>query len=128
MLMSNHRIVNLRSLAPVCNPVMSYLTCPPHVAVCVTSVCFLLILSTLSKCGHAVVATLYPFTWQHTYIPVLPASMIDIVCSPTPFLIGILSCSLPQLQDLPIEEGNMGEFVPVKKIGALASRKLHSDF
>ncbi|XP_054251851.1 DENN domain-containing protein 2C [Indicator indicator] len=61
-------------------------------------------LSTLSKCGHAAVAMLYPFTWQHTYIPVLPASMIDIVCSPTPFLIGILSCSLPQLQDLPIEE------------------------
>ncbi|XP_054547016.1 DENN domain-containing protein 2C isoform X2 [Talpa occidentalis] len=61
-------------------------------------------LSTLSKCGHAAVATLYPFTWQHTYIPVLPVSMIDIVCSPTPFLIGILSCSLPQLQDLPVEE------------------------
>ncbi|NXI73559.1 DEN2C protein, partial [Anseranas semipalmata] len=61
-------------------------------------------LSTLSKCGHAAVAILYPFTWQHTYIPVLPASMIDIVCSPTPFLIGILSCSLPQLQDLPVEE------------------------
>uniref|UniRef100_A0A4X2KKH2 DENN domain containing 2C n=1 Tax=Vombatus ursinus TaxID=29139 RepID=A0A4X2KKH2_VOMUR len=61
-------------------------------------------LSTLSKCGHAVVATLYPFTWQHTYIPVLPVSMIDIVCSPTPFLIGILSCSLPLLQDLPVEE------------------------
>ncbi|KAH0618954.1 hypothetical protein JD844_018530 [Phrynosoma platyrhinos] len=60
--------------------------------------------NTLSKCGHAVVATLYPFTWQHTYIPVLPTSMIDIVCSPTPFLIGILSCSLTQLQDLPIEE------------------------
>uniref|UniRef100_A0A674K8U4 DENN domain containing 2C n=1 Tax=Terrapene triunguis TaxID=2587831 RepID=A0A674K8U4_9SAUR len=66
-------------------------------------------LSTLSKCGHAVVATLYPFTWQHTYIPVLPASMIDIVCSPTPFLIGILSCSLPQLQDLPIEEVRLGD-------------------
>ncbi|KAM4796449.1 DENN domain-containing protein 2C [Rhinophrynus dorsalis] len=61
-------------------------------------------LSTLSKCAHAVVAMLYPFTWQHTYIPVLPASMIDIVCSPTPFLIGILSCSLPLLSDLPIEE------------------------
>lgn len=65
--------------------------------------------STLSKCGHAVVATLYPFTWQHTYIPVLPASMIDIVCSPTPFLIGILSCSLTQLQDLPIEEVRSGK-------------------
>ncbi|KAG8450851.1 hypothetical protein GDO86_003207 [Hymenochirus boettgeri] len=61
-------------------------------------------LSTLSKCAHAVLAMLYPFTWQHTYIPVLPASMIDIVCSPTPFLIGILPCSLPLLSDLPIEE------------------------
>ncbi|XP_048409340.1 DENN domain-containing protein 2C-like isoform X2 [Stegostoma tigrinum] len=61
-------------------------------------------LSTLSKCGHAVIAMLYPFTWQHTYIPVLPAVMIDIVCSPTPFLIGILSSSVPQLNDLPIEE------------------------
>lgn len=34
--------------------------------------------------------------------------MIDIVCSPTPFLIGILSCSLPQLQDLPVEEVRTG--------------------
>ncbi|XP_043932655.1 DENN domain-containing protein 2C [Protopterus annectens] len=61
-------------------------------------------LSTLSKCAHAVVALLYPFTWQHTYIPVLPASMIDITCSPTPFIIGILSASLPELSELPIEE------------------------
>ncbi|XP_069797559.1 DENN domain-containing protein 2C-like isoform X2 [Narcine bancroftii] len=61
-------------------------------------------LSTLSKCGHAAVAMLYPFTWQHTYIPVLPALMIDIACSPTPFLIGILSNSVPLLNDLPIEE------------------------
>ncbi|XP_041050997.1 DENN domain-containing protein 2C-like isoform X1 [Carcharodon carcharias] len=61
-------------------------------------------LSTLSKCGHAAVAMLYPFTWQHTYIPVLPAVMIDIVCSPTPFLIGIHSNSVALLNDLPIEE------------------------
>ena len=49
-------------------------------------------------------ALLYPFTWQHTYIPVLPPSMIDIVCSPTPFLIGLLSSSLPRLKELPVEE------------------------
>uniref|UniRef100_A0A8C2V827 DENN domain containing 2C n=1 Tax=Chinchilla lanigera TaxID=34839 RepID=A0A8C2V827_CHILA len=77
-------------------------------------------LSTLSQCGHAVVATLYPFTWQHTYIPVLPASMIDIVCSPTPFLIGILSCSLPHLRDLPIEEvSDENEILPPKLQAAL---------
>ncbi|XP_018602927.2 DENN domain-containing protein 2A-like isoform X3 [Scleropages formosus] len=61
-------------------------------------------LSTLSKCCHAVVALLYPFAWQHTYIPVLPPSMMDIVCTPTPFIVGLLSSSLPRLKELPIEE------------------------
>lgn len=50
------------------------------------------------------VAAIYPFTWQHTYIPVLPPAMIDIVCSPTPFLIGLLTSSLPLLRELPLEE------------------------
>nr|XP_020755068.1 DENN domain-containing protein 2A isoform X2 [Odocoileus virginianus texanus] len=61
-------------------------------------------LSTLSTCCHAMVAAIYPFTWQHTYIPVLPPAMIDIVCSPTPFLIGLLTSSLPLLRELPLEE------------------------
>lgn len=61
-------------------------------------------LSTLSQCCHAVVALLYPFTWQHTYIPVLPPSMMDIVCTPTPFIVGLLSSSLPRLKELPLEE------------------------
>ncbi|XP_042533193.1 DENN domain-containing protein 2A [Dipodomys spectabilis] len=61
-------------------------------------------LSTLSKCCHAMVALIYPFSWQHTYIPVLPPAMIDIVCSPTPFIIGLLSSSLPLLRELPLEE------------------------
>ncbi len=60
--------------------------------------------STLSQCCHAVVALLYPFVWQHTYIPVLPPAMLDIVCTPTPFIVGLLSSSLPQLTELPLEE------------------------
>lgn len=60
--------------------------------------------STLSQCCHAVVALLYPFVWQHTYIPVLPSAMLDIVCTPTPFIVGLLSGSLPQLTELPLEE------------------------
>ncbi|XP_029001297.2 suppression of tumorigenicity 5 protein isoform X2 [Betta splendens] len=64
-------------------------------------------LSTLSSCMHAVVALLYPFSWQHTFIPVLPGSMLDIVCCPTPFLVGLLSSSLPKLKELPVEEALM---------------------
>ncbi|KAG5838841.1 hypothetical protein ANANG_G00227900 [Anguilla anguilla] len=61
-------------------------------------------LSTLSHCAHAALALLYPFTWQHTFVPVLPACMLDISCSPTPFLLGALPASLPQVLELPIEE------------------------
>ncbi|XP_060731307.1 suppression of tumorigenicity 5 protein [Tachysurus vachellii] len=64
-------------------------------------------LSVLSSCAHAVVALLYPFSWQHTFIPVLPSSMVDIVCCPTPFLVGILSSSLAKLKELPVEEALM---------------------
>lgn len=49
-------------------------------------------------------ALLYPFVWQHTYIPVLPTAMLDIVCTPTPFIVGLLSSTLPQLTELPLEE------------------------
>ncbi|XP_061422660.1 LOW QUALITY PROTEIN: DENN domain-containing protein 2B-like [Lethenteron reissneri] len=61
-------------------------------------------LSVLSKCCHAALALLYPFAWQHTYVPVLPAHMVDIVCSPTPFVVGLLSSTLPRTHDLPMEE------------------------
>ncbi|XP_062855194.1 DENN domain-containing protein 2C isoform X2 [Trichomycterus rosablanca] len=61
-------------------------------------------LSTLSRCAHSALALLYPFTWQHTFVPVLPTNMLDISCSPTPFVMGALSPCLPQLLDLPIEE------------------------
>ncbi|XP_065104171.1 DENN domain-containing protein 2C [Paramisgurnus dabryanus] len=61
-------------------------------------------LSVLSRCAHSALALLYPFTWQHTFVPVLPVNMLDICCSPTPFLMGALSPSLPQVLDMPIEE------------------------
>lgn len=76
-----------------------------HVGVKLThSLLLLFFISTLSSCMHAVVALLYPFSWQHTFIPVLPGSMLDIVCCPTPFLVGLLSSSLPKLKELPVEE------------------------
>ncbi|KAJ6665155.1 hypothetical protein lerEdw1_005386 [Lerista edwardsae] len=80
--------------------------------------------STLSSCSHAVVALLYPFSWQHTFIPVLPSSMIDIVCCPTPFLVGLLSSSLPKLKELPVEEAlmvNLGSDRFIRKVIVIAS-------
>ncbi|XP_060072364.1 DENN domain-containing protein 2C-like [Ylistrum balloti] len=61
-------------------------------------------LSTLSQTIHALASLLYPFHWQHVYIPVLPESMLEVCCSPTPYLIGILSTHLQRVQELPLSD------------------------
>uniref|UniRef100_H3AXF0 DENN domain containing 2D n=1 Tax=Latimeria chalumnae TaxID=7897 RepID=H3AXF0_LATCH len=61
-------------------------------------------LSTLSECIHAIAALLYPFTWQHTYIPVLPQVLLDTVCCPTPFMVGVQTQFQRQIMDQPMEE------------------------
>ncbi|XP_077994755.1 DENN domain-containing protein 2C-like [Glandiceps talaboti] len=61
-------------------------------------------LSTLSGCIHALAALLYPFTWQHAYIPVLPIHLVEMCCLPTPYMIGLLSVCIPELEDLELDE------------------------
>eukprot|EP00010_Vexillifera_abyssalis_P000149 CAMPEP_0201560410 /NCGR_PEP_ID=MMETSP0173_2-20130828/78254_1 /ASSEMBLY_ACC=CAM_ASM_000268 /TAXON_ID=218659 /ORGANISM="Vexillifera sp., Strain DIVA3 564/2" /LENGTH=930 /DNA_ID=CAMNT_0047974857 /DNA_START=193 /DNA_END=2983 /DNA_ORIENTATION=- len=61
-------------------------------------------LSRLSACCQSAAALLYPFTWQHIFIPVLPSSLLSFVCAPMPFVVGILASSLPEVEQLPMEE------------------------
>ena len=61
-------------------------------------------LSTLSSSCHCLISLMYPFEWDHTLIPVLPTKLTDVLCLPTPFLLGIFPSVLPELEDLPIEE------------------------
>ncbi|XP_063000339.1 DENN domain-containing protein 2D isoform X1 [Elgaria multicarinata webbii] len=61
-------------------------------------------LSSLSKCIHAAAALLYPFTWAHTYIPVVPEQLLSTVCCPTPFMVGIQRRHLDEVLDQPMEE------------------------
>ncbi|XP_065835345.1 DENN domain-containing protein 2B-like [Oscarella lobularis] len=61
-------------------------------------------LSTLSDCINAAVALLYPFSWQHAFIPVLPKSFVDFCGAPTPYIIGILTSVVPELEDQVIED------------------------
>ena len=56
--------------------------------------------SLISSCGHALLALLYPFEWQHVFIPVLPSNLIDFVCSPLPYLIGMNPSCLKQLDSM----------------------------
>ena len=77
---------------------LSYLLLEKQLVLCSES------LSTLSSCCHCLISLMYPFEWDHTLIPVLPTKLTDILCLPTPFLLGIFPSVLPELEDLPIED------------------------
>ncbi|MDP2436974.1 MAG: hypothetical protein Q8P67_14590, partial [archaeon] len=61
-------------------------------------------LGVLSDCITAFLAMLNPFSWQHTFIPVLPASLLDYTMAPMPFFIGLPSALVPAMLDMPLEE------------------------
>ena len=46
-------------------------------------------LSALSACVQAANTLIYPMLWQHIFIPVLPANLMDYLSAPMPFLIGV---------------------------------------
>jgi hypothetical protein len=58
----------------------------------------------LSSVVHACMAMIYPFAWQHVFIPVLPKSLLDYVCSPVPFIVGVLSIHRHLVEEMPMEE------------------------
>ncbi|KAK2945609.1 putative Calmodulin-binding protein CRAG [Blattamonas nauphoetae] len=38
---------------------------------------------------HLFLSLLHPFEWPHTFIPILPSTLITVVEAPTPFIVGI---------------------------------------
>ncbi|XP_034235043.1 DENN domain-containing protein 2A-like [Thrips palmi] len=62
-------------------------------------------ISKLSACVDALQSILFPFVWQHTFIPVLPANMLDICQAPTPYIIGVLKGKHPILPPVSIDDG-----------------------
>ncbi|XP_018421192.1 PREDICTED: DENN domain-containing protein 1B-like [Nanorana parkeri] len=54
-------------------------------------------LSTLTACVHASAALLYPMYWQHIYIPTLPPHLLDYCGAPMPYLIGVHSSLMEQV-------------------------------
>uniref|UniRef100_A0A8R1HJZ7 Myotubularin-related protein 5 n=1 Tax=Caenorhabditis japonica TaxID=281687 RepID=A0A8R1HJZ7_CAEJA len=45
----------------------------------------------LSRCQNAILSLLYPFVYVHSCVTILPDSLGEVLESPTPFLIGVLT-------------------------------------
>jgi hypothetical protein len=57
----------------------------------------------LSHCIFAAASLLFPFQWQHIFIPILPRALLDVCCAPMPFVVGVHVSCMPQLQRMPLE-------------------------
>lgn len=61
-------------------------------------------LTVLTQCVQAMAALLYPFTWQHTLVPVIPETMLDLCSLPAPYVMGILTNCVDKVKELPLED------------------------
>lgn len=43
---------------------------------------------------------MYPLRYSHTYVPILPASILEILSTPTPFIMGIHSSMQNEVNDV----------------------------
>lgn len=43
----------------------------------------------LSEGCRALSALMYPFRYSHVYIPLLPAALVEVLSTPTPFIMGV---------------------------------------
>ena len=39
--------------------------------------------------AEGITSLLFPFTWQHVYVPILPASLLHFLDAPVPFIMGL---------------------------------------
>ncbi|KAG1665468.1 Myotubularin-related protein 13 [Nymphon striatum] len=72
--------------------------------------------SRLTDGCHALTSLLYPLRYSHVYIPLLPAALIEVLNTPTPFIMGVhasLKNDVADLMDVVIADLDGGSiFIP----------------
>ncbi|XP_055601637.1 myotubularin-related protein 13 [Uranotaenia lowii] len=56
--------------------------------------------SRLTDSCRALTALMYPFRYSHVYIPLLPAPLVEVLSTPTPFIMGIHSALLTEVTEV----------------------------
>lgn len=54
----------------------------------------------LTEGSRALTALMYPFKYTHVYIPLLPAALIEVLSTPTPFIMGVHSSLKSEISEL----------------------------
>lgn len=54
----------------------------------------------LTEGCRALTALMYPFRYTHVYIPLLPAALVEVLSTPTPFIMGVHSSLKSEVAEL----------------------------
>ena len=54
----------------------------------------------LTEACRALTALMYPFRYTHVYIPLLPAALVEVLSTPTPFIMGVHSSLKNEVAEL----------------------------
>ncbi|OQR70889.1 myotubularin-related protein 13-like [Tropilaelaps mercedesae] len=54
----------------------------------------------LQQSCHAVISLMYPFQYTHVYIPLLPSALIEVLNTPTPFIMGCHASLRDEIHDI----------------------------
>lgn len=54
----------------------------------------------LTEACRALTALMYPFRYTHVYIPLLPAPLVEVLSTPTPFIMGVHSSLRSEVAEL----------------------------
>lgn len=54
----------------------------------------------LTDACRALMVLMFPLKYSFTYIPILPANLLEVLCTPTPFIIGVHSIFHSETEDL----------------------------
>ena len=55
----------------------------------------------LSTCMYSMCSLLFPFAWQNIFVPIIPQKFLDYCTAPMPFIVGVHTSLMPQVERIP---------------------------
>lgn len=68
----------------------------------------------LMTVAESITALMFPFQWQHVYVPILPASLLHFLDAPVPYLMGLHSNGQDDRTNLELPQEVQAVFIFVR--------------
>lgn len=68
--------------------------------------------------AEGITALMFPFQWQHVYVPILPASLLHFLDAPVPFIMGLHHISDNDLRTELCSKASLGNWGAILDRGA----------